>query len=195
MVANLPVEWVSAPDPPLFEGSIRRIAPVLVRNRADHTRLKEGSQVNTCARLALLALATSPLAAVAQEESGLSCIRDVVFSQEFLDRFPKAPAACREVVVKDGQKWIRFTGDVTSIENNEVAIEFLNVVDDPVGTVTLAPAKDAELTINGKSKSYSTLRRGDKLDVWMPESRAGFYAAPGASDVAELRVVGTTAKK
>lgn len=139
--------------------------------------------------LMALALAMTPLIATAAEEAPkLSCIKDVMYSQEFLQKNPKAPAACREVVVKDGAKWIHFVGEVAERNGNQLTIDFQNVAGDRLATVVVEASPDARLKIAGKETKYSSLRRGDKIDVYMPESRFGFYAEPG-QESAQLKVV------
>ena len=69
-------------------------------------------------------------------------------------------------------------------------VDVLNVRGDSLEEVTIAPAKDASLKMGGKETKYSSLRPGDTLDLWMPESRLGFYSEPGAAEVSELPIVG-----
>lgn len=144
-------------------------------------------------KVVLLALAAVPFVAVAADEpkdqAGLSCIKDIQFSHEFLERYPNAAPACREVKVKDGEKWARFQTKVKSVKKGNVTVDVLNVRGDSLATVTVAPPADATLTIEGKQKKYSTLRAGDTLDLWMPENRFGFYSDTGASKLTELPIV------
>jgi len=153
--------------------------------------------MNAFGRLVLLALAAVPVAAMAAEgeQPQLSCIKDVAFSHEFLERYPNAAPACREVQMKDGEKWVRFESKVTKVKNGNVTLDFLNVRGDTLATVTVKPKPDARVTIDGKKKKYSTLRAGDKLGFWMPESRLGFYSEPGASKINQLDIISDGAKK
>ena len=147
--------------------------------------------MNAPVKLALILLTAIPavVLAEAQDPPKLSCIKDVVYSQEFLKEYPNAPKSCREVVLKDGEKWLRFVGEVVGVKGNEVTVSMKNVADDSLGELTFAPAADARLTVNGKEKKYSSLRRGDALDFWVPESRMGFYAEPGKATMQELPIV------
>ncbi|HKE43215.1 MAG TPA: hypothetical protein VKB41_01635 [Steroidobacteraceae bacterium] len=142
-------------------------------------------------RLVLLALAALPVAAMAAEGEGeqLSCIKDVAFSHEFLDRYPNAAPACREVKMQDGEKWVKFESKVTKVQKDNVTLDFLNVRGDTLATVTVKPQPNARVTIEGKKKKYSSLRPGDKLGFWMPEKRFGFYSEPGAAKVNQLTIV------
>lgn len=145
--------------------------------------------MNVAVKLAAVAFVGMPVVGMAQNESGLSCIKDVVYSQEFLARYPNAGAACREVVMKDGQKWARFDADVVRVRGNQVTADFIDNHKRSVGTLTFNAAPEARVMVDGREKRFSTLRSGDILSFWMPESRMGFYAEPGASEVEKLAVV------
>lgn len=153
--------------------------------------------MNVYGKLVVLALAALPIAAMAAEGEGeqLSCIKDVAFSHEFLDRYPNAAPACREVKEQDGEKWVRFESKVAKVSKGVVTLDFLNVRGDTLATVNVKPKEGARVTIDGKKKKYSTLRAGDKLSFWMPEKRFGFYSEPGAAKINQLDIVSDSAKK
>lgn len=144
--------------------------------------------MKTRATLILAALTAMPLFSVAADESKMSCIGHFTFSQDFLKRHPKAGAACREVVMKDGQKWARFDARVVELKGKEVTVNFLDTANQPIEKMTFTAPEDARVVVNGQEMTYSALGRGDPLSFWVPETRAGFYAAPGAARLTELRV-------
>jgi hypothetical protein len=145
--------------------------------------------MSTSTRLIVFTLAMTPFAALAADPPKLSCLKDIVFSQEFLQRYPNAGAVCREVVMKEGTKWARFDANVVSVKGNQVKADFLNSYDQAVSAVTFAMSPDARVTMNGKEIKGTELKPGDSLSFWVPESRAGFYAAPGAAESKKLAVV------
>lgn len=149
--------------------------------------------MNIKTRLAVVALALAPLAALADESAKTSCQKGIVFSQEFLQKYPNAAKACREVIVKDGKKYARFDANVVNVKANEVTADFIDSYDKKVTTVTFATTPDARVQMEGTEVKVSELKPGDKLSFWVPESRAGFYAAPGASESKKLAVVSSTA--
>ena len=136
----------------------------------------------------LLALTAMPLVSAAADEPKLSCLKDFTFSQDFLHRHPKAGAACREVMLKDGQKWARFDARVVGLKGNQVTVNFIDSADQPVETLTFTAPADARVLVNGQEMTYGALGKGDPLSFWVPESRAGFYAAPGAAKLTEIKV-------
>ena len=140
------------------------------------------------ARLAVLILATTPLVGLAQDKSKPTCT-NFVFSQQFLKAYPKGPAACREVVEKDGLKWVRFDAKVTDVKGTEVTADILNAMSAPILTLTFTAPADATLDVGGQQAKFSTLRSGQEISIWSPESRVGFYAAPGALNSGKFKVI------
>lgn len=118
-----------------------------------------------------------------------SCIGNIVFSQDFLARYPNAGGACREVKVENGHKWARFDAHVVQVRRNRVTADFVDRYDKKLSTITFDASRDARVDVNGRQVRFSTLKPGDKLSFWMPENRVGFYAEPGASQTTKLAVV------
>jgi hypothetical protein len=106
---------------------------------------------------------------------------DMVYHKSFLDKYPKAPAVCRTVSVKNGVHSAMFAANVTKIEKGSITVQFLNVAGDPVAgmdPLTFTPATDAKLHINGKVETYKDVKSGDKLDFWVSENRVGIVTDP-----------------
>ena len=145
--------------------------------------------MNVTRKLAITILVGTPLVGIADEPTKLSCAKDVTFSQEFLAKYPKAPAACREVMMKDGEKWISFNAHVVKVEGNNVTANFTDDFHNVVAKLTVSAAPDARIDVGGTPTKFSSLHEGDKLSFWVPESKFGFYAAPGASESNKFTVV------
>lgn len=152
--------------------------------------------MNTKMKFAACVLALAPFAALAQDApppnspaTNNSCISQIVFSQEFLQKYPNAGAACREVVVKDGKKVARFDAKVVDVKGNEVTADFMDRFNNKLTTITFTTSKDARVQMEGREVKVSELKAGDRLSFYVPESRAGFYAAPGAAESRKLAVV------
>jgi hypothetical protein len=137
--------------------------------------------MRTLVKLAIAAWMTIPLTGVAQEQPKLSCVKDITYSKEFLSKFPHAGAACSAVVMANGQKWARFNAEVKNVQGNHLTVSFIDNHENPVSTMTFSFDPTAQVTLeNNEQKAASSVEEGDKLLVWMPESRIGFYAKPGA---------------
>ena len=140
------------------------------------------------ARLAVVIRAIAPLVGLAQGQSKPTCT-NFVFSHKFLKAYPKGPAACREVVEKDGLKWVRFDAKVTDVKGTEVTADILNAMSAPILTLTFTAPADATLDVGGQQAKFSTLASGQEISIWSPESRVGFYAAPGALNSGKFKVI------
>lgn len=145
-------------------------------------------------KLVLAVLAGAPLVGVAQEQpqpTQLNCIKDVTYSHEFLAKYPKAPAACQEVVEANGQKWVRFNAKTRSAHDGQATFDFMNSYGNPVATLTFAFTPDAQVTVDGRPVMASSLKGGEEVVFWMPEKRFGFYAQAGAPESQKFRLVST----
>jgi hypothetical protein len=139
----------------------------------------------------LAALTAMPLVGTADDDAKLSCLKDFTFSQDFLARHPKAGAVCREVVMKGGEKWARFDARVVELKDQQVTVDFIDSTGQALETLTFKAPADARVVVNGQEMTYGALGKGDPLSFWVPESRAGFYATPGATRLAEIKVART----
>jgi len=156
--------------------------------------------MNTTVKLAAAAAAILigiPLTGVAQGQPKLNCVKDVTYSKEFLAKFPDAGSACQEVKVVQGEKWIRFNAEVKHNKDNRMTVDFLNKDQSHTGTpMTFEYTPDATLTLdNQKVKPASAVEEGDKVVVWVPESRFGLYAQPGAAESKHFALVSDDSTK
>jgi hypothetical protein len=124
----------------------------------------------------LATLLVVPAIAVAAEEIGCQSVN---FGADVLEKFPNAVAACRGVKEKDGVVYARYVAKVVDTGQGKVTIVFENKDGKGVSKVVLAPAADASLNMGGKEMKYSSLKKGDVIDMWVPHSRFGLYGTPG----------------
>jgi hypothetical protein len=112
---------------------------------------------------------------------------DLKWNAEFLAKYPKGPAACLEARVYKGKRYAKFMGKVYLQDPAYLTVTFLNVAGDPLNTFTYKPpSADAIVYVDGKPTKYKDIKVGDKLTVWVSESRFAAYAAPGAMAEAAL---------
>jgi hypothetical protein len=142
-------------------------------------------------KLAGLVLAVSPFAAVGQDQPAsqpkLSCIKDITYSEEFLSRYPRAGAACREVQMRNGEKWVRFEAQIADVKGDQVTTNFIDEFNNPISTITFKASPGAKVAVNGSQVDVTSLKPGDKLDLWWPQSKLGFYTStPGSSSMKKL---------
>jgi len=145
--------------------------------------------MKTTVKLATAILIGIPLAGVAQEQ--LNCTKDISYGKEFLTKFPDAGSACQEAKVVNGEKWVRFNAQVKQNKDGRLTVDFLNKAEEHTGKpMTFAYTPDATLTLeNKKVKPASDVKEGDKVVLWVPESRFGLYAQPGAAESKHFALV------
>ena len=147
--------------------------------------------MRTTVKLATTVLIGISLTGVAQGQPKLNCVKDVKYGQAFLAKFPDAGSACQEVKVVQGEKWVRFNAQVKQNQNNRLTVDLLNQSHEHTGNpLTFEYTPDATLTLENKNvKAASAVKKGDKVMVWVPESRFGFYAQPGDVESKQFKVV------
>jgi len=149
-------------------------------------------------KLAAAVLIGIPVAGIAQDQPKLSCVKDIVYSHEFLAKYPRAGAACNEVIVAKGQKWARFNAEVKNRQGSHLTVSFIDNEGRSVDTtMTFEFTPDATVTLADKKevKPVSALEEGDKVVLWVPEKRMGFYAQPSAAESTHFALVGDDSTK
>ena len=147
--------------------------------------------MRTTVKLATTVLIGISLTGVAQGQPKLNCVKDVKYGQAFLAKFPDAGSACQEVKVVQGEKWVRFNAQVKQNQNNRLTVDLLNQSHEHTGNpLTFEYTPDATLTLENKNvKAATAVKKGDKVMVWVPESRFGIYAQPGDVESKQFKVV------
>jgi hypothetical protein len=104
---------------------------------------------------------------------------DLTFSHEFLAEYPKAPAACVEARVYNGQRYAKFNGKVYITDPAYITVQLFNVSGDLLTAMSLKPSIHATLVVDGKREEFSELKVGDPVTFWVSEKRFSFYDTPG----------------
>jgi len=151
--------------------------------------------MRSTAKLTAMVLLAVPLTGIAQQQ--LSCVKDIVYSPEFVAKYPRAGAACNEVIVSKGEKWARFNAEVKNRQGYHLTVDFIDDQDRPVANMTFEMTPDATVTLRDEHqlKPAAKLQKGEKIVVWVPEKRFGFYAEPGASESKHFAVLSDDSAK
>ena len=104
---------------------------------------------------------------------------ELTFSQAFLSKYPKAPAACQEARVYQGKKYAKFSGKVYLKDPSSMSVQVNNVAGDAIDTVSFKPSTAATVIVNGERVKLTDLKVGDPITIWVAESRFSIYTAPG----------------
>lgn len=142
------------------------------------------------AAVAVCAATLLPVASAADAARtiGPSC-GDITYDPEFLAAYPRAAAACQEVVMSNGKKAVRFTANVVKVKKDYIQLAFLNTMGqpiEPVQTMTLLPQSGQTVRVNGKDVAFDKLSKGDKVDFWLPEKTLGVITNPNATAVSTI---------
>ena len=124
----------------------------------------------------LATLLVVPVVAVAADEIGCQSVN---FGADVLEKFPNALKACRGVKEKDGVGYARYVAKVVDNSKGNLTVVFEDKDGKGVSKVVFAPTADQGLNMGGKDVKYSSLKKGDVIDMWVPHSRFGLYGTPG----------------
>ncbi len=136
----------------------------------------------------LLALAfggTAPTQENAPEQAfvpGKSCA-EVTWARRTLTLFPNIASACREVVAREGQWYVRLQGEVVRVSSLGRQITVRLAGGD---LMTMAPPRTVSVYVNGRKTSPRNLQRGDRFDFYVPQDSLAttFYVEdPGVAPV------------
>lgn len=114
------------------------------------------------------------------DENAASCAA-VNWNAQLLREYPRVAQACHEVIESGGRKWARFETELVSVNRSgAVKSNFKDRQDNYMGAITIMPAHDQMVAIDGRNYRFSELRAGQMLNVYVPEGMYGFSMAPGA---------------
>ena len=95
------------------------------------------------------------------------------YSQDFLAKYPKAPAACLEARIYKNQTYIKVSGKVYVTDKDTPTVAFMDAYGNSLSTVTIKDPGALRVILNHKEVDFSTLRVGQALSFWIPQSVFG----------------------
>jgi hypothetical protein len=130
---------------------------------------------------ASIALADTPSLSDPSSLPKVSC-SEFHYSASFLQRYPKAPAACVDGRVYKGVKYAQFNAKVYLASPEFITVELLNVAGDTTSTFSFKPPAGAPVTVNGKVEKFSDLQPGDKITFWVTEKGLSAKSQPASTE-------------
>ena len=100
------------------------------------------------------------------------------YSEDFLQKYPTAPAACLEARVYKGQTYMKVKAKVYVKEKPMLSIDLMDPDGNTLGTVLIRKPQSLRVLINGKDVGASDLHRDEQITVWVPQS---MFAAPATT--------------
>jgi len=132
--------------------------------------------MNTRAKIIAAAFALAAAAGVNAQTSvdksftanGTNCA-DVNWSAETLAKYPNISKSCQEVVQRNGATFVKFDGTVKKVAKGGTEVTMQMKGSD--AKLVLNPAPGRTVNINGKNTPVKSLRPGDTLTFYVPDSR------------------------
>jgi hypothetical protein len=100
------------------------------------------------------------------------------YAQDFLQKYPTAPAACLEARVYKGETYMKVKAKVYVTEEPLLSVDLMDSYGNTLGTVRVRKPQSLRVLINGKEAHASDLQRDQQVTVWVPQSM--FDAQPAA---------------
>ena len=101
------------------------------------------------------------------------------YSEDFLQKYPAAPAACVEARVYKGETYMKVKARVYVREKPMLSVDLLDPQGNTLGTVLIGQPKSVRVLIDGKEVNAFDLRRDEAVTLWVP--RSIFDAQTGSS--------------
>ena len=101
------------------------------------------------------------------------------YSDDFLQKYPQAPAACMEARVYKGKTYMKVKAKVYVREEPMLSVDLLDPYGNTLGSVVIRKPQSLRVLINGKAVDAFDLHRDEEVTVWVPQSM--FDAQPAAA--------------
>jgi hypothetical protein len=117
----------------------------------------------------------------------------VDWNKDLLAQYPRLAEGCQEVVISAGKKWARFSADlVRTNRDGSVTLEFKDRRDRAMEQLTLMPAAQQRVSMDGHDYRFSELPRGQQLNLYVPEGMYAVSLLPGAAPEQLAQIVPPT---
>jgi hypothetical protein len=92
------------------------------------------------------------------------------YSEDFLQKYPKAPAACLDARVYKGETSMKVKAKVYVTEEPILSVDLMDRYGNTLGTVLVRKPQSIRVLVNGKEVGASDLHRNEQIIVWVPQS-------------------------
>jgi hypothetical protein len=104
------------------------------------------------------------------------------FSEEFLKKYPDAPAACIEAREYNGKRYAKYNAKVYLNSADRTTVTLQSPAGKDLSTFSFRPAPDATIRANGKATKVTDFRPGETISFWVSEDRMAASALPASTD-------------
>lgn len=107
---------------------------------------------------------------------------DLHFSEEFLKKYPEAPAACVDAREYQGKRYAKFKARVYLNSEDRTTVTLLDKAGKDLQTFSFRPGPNATIRMNGKDTKVTNYRPGEVISFWVSEDRMTASALPASSE-------------
>ena len=107
---------------------------------------------------------------------------ELKFSDEFLRKYPDAPAACIEAREYNGKRYAKFQAKVYLNSADRTTVTLQSKEGKDLSTFSFRPGPDAAIRSGGKATKVTDFRPGETISFWVSEDRMSASALPGSSE-------------
>ena len=107
---------------------------------------------------------------------------DLHFSEEFLKKYPEAPAACVDAREYQGKRYAKFKAKVYLNSADRTTVTLLSKEGKDLTTFSFRPGPNATIRLNGKDTKVTEYRPGEVISFWVSEDRMAASALPASSE-------------
>ena len=104
------------------------------------------------------------------------------FSDEFLKKYPEAPAACVEAREYQGKRYAKFKAKVYLNSADRTTVTLQSKEGKDLTTFSFRPGPNATMRLNGKPTKVTEFRPGETISFWVSEDRMTASAMPASSE-------------
>jgi hypothetical protein len=92
------------------------------------------------------------------------------YSEDFLQKYPKAPAACLEARVYKGKTYMKVKAKVYVREEPMLSVDLMDPYGNTLGSVLVRKPQSLRVLVNGKEVDVFDLHRDEAVTIWVPQS-------------------------
>ena len=105
----------------------------------------------------------------------------VQWAPKLLQQYPRIADACQEVITVNGENWARIEGKlIRENPNGSITAMVVDSTGRGMGSVTLKPAPDQKVILEGREVPFNQLQTGAILHLYIPEHMYAVAMEPGA---------------
>jgi hypothetical protein len=107
---------------------------------------------------------------------------ELKFSEEFLKKYPDAPAACIEAREYNGKRYAKFQAKVYLNSADRTTVTLQSKEGKDLSTFSFRPGANATIRSGGKAAKVTDYRPGETISFWVSEDRMTASELPGSTD-------------